>query len=225
MGEVEDSSSKSDHTEQARKRPYQEEREEADCNIQPSACSDCNHNTRIEEDEEDEEDEDPRPAKRRKRHSQLPRQTPAAAEHDISQTSRSHSVIRESELVAEYQEWPFQGFLKRTRIGNDTTYNLEFKLPCMSERLSLPMTVESLDTGSDQEESVNLATRHKTRSYSKISAATSQQQMKRAPWTPDEDTTLRTMKNQGCSWEKIHAALPHRSKGTTQVRYYTKLKK
>ena len=41
---------------------------------------------------------------------------------------------------ADYQEWPFQGFLKRVRIGNETTYNLEFKLPCISERFDLPIS-------------------------------------------------------------------------------------
>ncbi|TGO20650.1 hypothetical protein BPAE_0277g00010 [Botrytis paeoniae] len=30
--------------------------------------------------------------------------------------------------TAEYQEWPFKGFLKRTSVGNVTTYNLEFHL-------------------------------------------------------------------------------------------------
>jgi hypothetical protein len=228
-GEVDDGSSKSDHAKQARKRPYPEEKEEADYSIQPSAYSDCSHNTHIkehngEEDKEDKEDEDLRPAKRRKRHSQLTRQTPVEAEHDISQTSRSPSTIRESVPIAKYQEWPFQGFLKRTIIRNETTYNLEFKLPCMSECLSLPMIVESLDIGSNQEEPVNLATRHKTPSYSKTRAATSRQQKKRALWTLEEDTTLRTMRNDGCSWEEIHAALPHRSKGTIQVRYSTKWK-
>jgi hypothetical protein len=38
--------------------------------------------------------------------------------------------------VAEYQEWPFHGFLKRTRIGDDITYNLEFKLPLTSSQSS-----------------------------------------------------------------------------------------
>ncbi|KAF4636258.1 hypothetical protein G7Y89_g1832 [Cudoniella acicularis] len=32
--------------------------------------------------------------------------------------------------VAEYQEWPFQGFRKRTKIGDDITYNLQtFSVP------------------------------------------------------------------------------------------------
>lgn len=43
---------------------------------------------------------------------------------------------RERVPVAEYQERPFQGFLKRTRIRADKTYNLEFRLPCILERLT-----------------------------------------------------------------------------------------
>ena len=46
---------------------------------------------------------------------------------NTSQTSRSPSII-ETVPAAEYQEWPFQGCLKRTKIGDDVTYNLEFKL-------------------------------------------------------------------------------------------------
>lgn len=62
-----------------------------------------------------------------------------------SRTSRSPSAATEAVPVAEYPEWPFQGFLKRTRIGDDVTYNLEFKLPSISERLHLPIHPEALD--------------------------------------------------------------------------------
>jgi hypothetical protein len=59
----------------------------------------------------------------------------------------SPSATCEALPIAEYQEWPFQGFLKRTRIGNETTYNLEFKLPCVLERLNLPIPGEALAYG------------------------------------------------------------------------------
>ena len=129
-------------------RPYQDESGEAGGNTLPSECGGSSHNTN---DEVDEDDEEPRPAKRRKR----------------------PSAIRQSAPVTEYQEWPFQGFLKRTKIGDETTYSLEFRLPCISDCLSLPMTIRSLDTGSDREGSVNSETCQKTRSYSNIRAATS----------------------------------------------------
>ena len=52
-----------------------------------------------------------------------------------SQTFRSPCAA--TELTAEYQEWPFQGFLQWTKIGDDITYNLEFKLPPISDHLNL----------------------------------------------------------------------------------------
>jgi hypothetical protein len=61
--------------------------------------------------------------------------------------------------VAEYQEWPFQGFLKRTRIGTETIYNLEFRLPSVSECLNLP--IESCDDGSNEEVLATPSTRPK----------------------------------------------------------------
>jgi hypothetical protein len=64
---------------------------------------------------------------------------PINNDNHTSRISRSPSPLAEPAPLAEYQEWPFQGFLKRTRIGNETTYNLEFQLPCISERLNLPV--------------------------------------------------------------------------------------
>jgi hypothetical protein len=58
--------------------------------------------------------------------------------HNTTQTSRSPSTA-ESTPVAEYQERPFQDFLKCTTISNQTIYNLEFTLPhtCKHPHLSL----------------------------------------------------------------------------------------
>jgi hypothetical protein len=47
--------------------------------------------------------------------------------HHTSRASRSPSATTEPVLVAEYEEWPFQSFLKRAKIGDDIMYNLEFK--------------------------------------------------------------------------------------------------
>jgi len=58
-------------------------------------------------------------------------------------------MASEAVPVAEYQEWPFQGFLKRTKIGDDVTYNLEFKLPWISEHLHLPINPAALDINYD----------------------------------------------------------------------------
>jgi hypothetical protein len=68
--------------------------------------------------------------------------------HNTPQTSRSPSAVVESTPVAEYQEWPFQGFLKRTMIGNQTMYNLEFALPRTSEHFHLSLHSEVLGSAS-----------------------------------------------------------------------------
>jgi hypothetical protein len=199
----------------------------------------------------DTDDEDPRPAKRRKLRSAravtpplyLRRSSPVGPplttrpeiddaqsqdnhgcsptfvdeQHCASRTSRSPSAAP----VAEYQEWLFQGFLKRIRIGEEVTYNLEFKLPSISEHLHLPIDPAVLDICSSREAPAKVPT------HSKIHQAPLKPKKGRAKWTKwttEEDATLLQMKNDGCSWEVIHAALPHRSMGTIQVHYSTKLK-
>jgi len=67
--------------------------------------------------------------------------------HNTPQTSRSPSAMVESTPVAEYQEWPFQGFLKRTTVGNQTIYNLEFALPRTSDHSHLCLHSELLGSG------------------------------------------------------------------------------
>jgi hypothetical protein len=55
--------------------------------------------------------------------------TPVDNDYQIApQTTRSPSAV-ESTPIAEYQEWSCQSFLKRTTIGNQTQYNVEFALP------------------------------------------------------------------------------------------------
>jgi hypothetical protein len=146
-------------------------------------------------------------------------------QHPMWEASRSPSATSESVRAAEYQEWPFQGFLKRVRIGSETTYHLEFKLPCISERFDLPISDEGLSVVSNQEAPATPVRRRKRSPHSRIHSTAPSTHMKRAPWTPQEDHRLRMMRDKGCSWEEIHAALPHRSKGTIQVRYSTKLRR
>jgi hypothetical protein len=144
--------------------------------------------------------------------------------HHDSRASRSPSAAPEAAPVAEYQEWPFQGFLKSTRIGEDVTYNLEFKLPSISEHLHLPIDPKALDICSSKEEPAKVPTYHGATAYSKIHQAPFEAKKKRVKWTTEEDAKLLQMREDGCSWEKIHSALPHRSIGSTQVHYSTKLK-
>ena len=88
--------------------------------------------------------------------------------HYASQTSRSPSAATEAVPVAEYKEWPFQGFLKRIRIGDDITYNLEFKLLLISGHLHFPIYPEALDTCPRKEAPVKITIHHNAATYSKI---------------------------------------------------------
>jgi hypothetical protein len=133
--------------------------------------------------------------------------------HYASRTSRSPSTASEAVPVAEYQEWPFQGFLKRTRIGDDVTYNLEFKLPSISEHFHLPINPAALDVN------------HDAAAHSKIHQAPLKPKKSKVPWTEEEDVKLLQMWNEGRSWEYIFAALPSRSEGTIRVRCSTKFKR
>ncbi len=54
-------------------------------------------------------------------------------------------MAEEAVLAAEFQEWAFQGFLKRIRIRDDVTHNLKFKLPLISEHLRLLIDPNVLD--------------------------------------------------------------------------------
>jgi len=142
-----------------------------------------------------------------------------------SRTSRSPSATTELVPVAEYEEWPFYGFLKRTKIGDNIMYNLEFKVPRISEHLNLPINPEALDICSSREAPLKSPIRHEAATYSRLRQASLRLQKKRFRWTSEEDATVLQMRNDGCSWGDIYAALPHRSIGTIQVHYSTKLKK
>jgi hypothetical protein len=132
----------------------------------------------------------------------------------------------ESALVAEYQEWPFKGFLKRTKIGNKTTFNLEFQLLYVPEHFHLPVLSGALGIYYNKETSIEAATPHNIIAHSKVHPAISQRKRKHIKWTPKENETIREMREEdGCSWEEIYAALPHRTPGAIQVQYSTKLKK
>jgi hypothetical protein len=107
------------------------------------------------------------------------------------------------------------------------TFNLEFKLPSISEHFQLPINPAAFDICSSREALAKVQTHPEAAAHSKVHQAPLKPKKGRAKWTKwttEEDTTLRQMKNDGCSWEVIHAALPYRSIGTIQVHYSTKLK-
>ncbi|KAH8595154.1 hypothetical protein B0O99DRAFT_512401, partial [Bisporella sp. PMI_857] len=126
--------------------------------------------------------------------------TPVDDEHNYTlRSSQSPPAPAESTPVAEYQEWPFQGFLKRTKIRNETTYNLEFQLSHVPEHLHLPVLSVALGIRSNKEKSAKAATPHNTIAHSKA-RATLQSKRNRVPYKPEEYETILKMKEEGCSW-------------------------
>jgi hypothetical protein len=77
------------------------------------------------------------------------------------------------------QEWLFQGFLKRIRIGDDVTYNLEFKLPSISEHLHLPISPAALDICSSKEVPAKVPIHHDIAAHSKTRQAPLQPKKRR----------------------------------------------
>jgi hypothetical protein len=174
MGEVVDNNGKPERGQRGQKRRRQDGKEEVSSNIYQSEGSDYSHNTNGEDDEDDEKPRPAKRRKLPSRlthkvltphsatppldsqievddaQSQADPENPSAplddVQHPISRMSQSPPAPIESVLIAEYREWPFQGFLKCTKIGSETTYNLEFKLPCISGRFNLPVNPEALDT-------------------------------------------------------------------------------
>jgi hypothetical protein len=92
-------------------------------------------------------------------------------------------------------------------------YNLEFKLPSISERLHLPINPAALDIN------------HDAAVHSKTYQAPLKLKKSKVPWTKEDDIKLAQMWNEGRSWEYIFAALPRRSEGTIRVRCSTRFGK
>jgi hypothetical protein len=143
-------------------------------------------------------------------------------QHSTPRPSRSPSATAKSVLAAEYEEWPFQGFLKRARIGNQTTFNLEFYVTHLPDNLRLSVPCGALAKNFGIETSEQRRTSHNSRASSK----TRHRKLRRPKmfnlWTEGEDEIL--VKKDGCSWEEISAKLPSRTLGAIQVRYSSKLK-
>jgi hypothetical protein len=143
-------------------------------------------------------------------------------DRDTVQPSRSPSATAESVLAAEYEEWPLHGFLKRTRIGCTTSFNLEFHLTHLPEQVELSSLSQALRSGAGPP--VQHQPSHSAVAHSKTRPVKLRHSTKRVPLTKEEDESLVKMKEEdGCSWEEISDALPSRTSGAIQVRYSTKL--
>ncbi|KAH6706213.1 hypothetical protein BKA61DRAFT_492039, partial [Leptodontidium sp. MPI-SDFR-AT-0119] len=79
----------------------------------------------------------------------------------------------------EYQEWPLPYYIfKRIRIGDNVTYNLEFKLPSISEYLRLPINPGALDFN------------HNAAVHSKTHQAPLKPMKSKVPWKKEEGAKL-----------------------------------
>lgn len=88
------------------------------------------------------------------------------------------------------------GFLKRTRIGTETTLNLEFHLPDLPEHLELSVPFKALSS------SCRRASARPQVSYSAVAFEnalniTLQPLTKQAPWTLEEDAISVKMRKEG----------------------------
>ncbi|KFY42804.1 hypothetical protein V494_02234 [Pseudogymnoascus sp. VKM F-4513 (FW-928)] len=207
------------------------------------------------EDSED-EDEDVRPPRRRRRRRRDSDATETATLKKVhmrsstiaqaetcttrgSTVSRSSPDDADSTLGADYQEYPLQGFLKRVRIGRETTYNLEFKLQDLPN-LFRPSIGLHISNCTSSVESVGGSTNLRVcASHAEKLRPALQKQRKRRPlreqianrsgmkstYSEDDDELLIQLKEKDkLPWDEIAKFFPGRTKGTLQVRYSTKLK-
>ncbi|KAI9808827.1 MAG: hypothetical protein M1827_007202 [Pycnora praestabilis] len=162
-----------------------------------------------------------------------PRHSPPSAKlyrrAQTSYRSPSSSLSSSAETSAtiadaEYEEWPLQGFLKRTKIRHETTYNLEFNLNHTAQLLKITAPPQALGIGCDGEMSIRPISCLSTSSQAKIPQPP-RLQNKCSPFTKTEDMMLVDLKeNQHLPWKEINCRFPNRSVATLQVHYSTKLK-
>ncbi len=144
----------------------------------------------------------------------------------IPYTSLDPSAPVESTPTAEYHEWACQSVLKRTRIGDQITYDIEIQLLNAPEHLHRSILSKAFALRPDKETSIKAATPRNTGAHSQVRPAAVRAKRKRVPWTPEDDAVLREMKEEeNCSWEEIHSQLSHHTLGSIQVHYSTKIKK
>ncbi|CAD6443724.1 04701dda-5036-4cd2-ae65-4a42fd42bf6f [Sclerotinia trifoliorum] len=122
---------------------------------------------------------------------------PIDNDHCYSPRSPRSLSLMEPAPAAEHQEWAFKGFLERTRIGNDTTYNLEFQLQHVPEHLHLPVLSEAMNIGFHKRTFTDVSTPCNVL-HSKVHSARLSAKRKRVPWELTEYETILRMKKDDC---------------------------
>lgn len=126
-------------------------------------------------------------------------------------SSRSPSDTQKSASAAGYQEWPFQGFLKRVTIGNQITYNLEFSLSHVPNHLSLSLHSEVLGTSSWESSAEAVVSRR---------AATSRKPGKEL--TENQESLLAKMIRDDKTWAEIGRHFPGHTLQSLKENFFTK---
>jgi hypothetical protein len=122
--------------------------------------------------------------------------------------SQTSSVPSDAGIFARFEEWPLKNLsLKRITEGDKTTFQLQFD-----------WTPDPSQPHADRPAS------HSKQCRGAPKASLSATRSSSGKWTLEEDSKVRIMRQDGCSWVEIQRALPHRSQGSIQVRYSTKLK-
>lgn len=121
---------------------------------------------------------------------------------------RYSSTNPEPGTGAEYHETPFSGVIKRTTIGRDIYYSLEFKSNALSA--CFPQVMSLLAS--------------KSPAVAPNAIANSKTLSSRERYTSDDDKKIICLKNKGLTWEEIADQFPGRSSKALHVRYSTKLR-
>ncbi|KAF5697999.1 hypothetical protein FMUND_15228 [Fusarium mundagurra] len=128
--------------------------------------------------------------------------------NDIRTPEATPAPAEASMFLAQFEEWSLKDvLLKRITEGGKTTFQLQFEWDHDSCRPNAGRSISHLKNRRRLPETLH--------SSAKSSGGR---------WTSDEDKTVLRMKQDGKSWADIQRALPHRSVGTIQVRYSTKLR-
>jgi hypothetical protein len=117
------------------------------------------------------------------------------------------------------------GFLKRTTIGNEIRYSMEFSLEQLRELYARACPQHTSQAGSNKGSSTRSAGSSRLPAQAKKTRPGPPSQIKGTRFTQEEDAKLIDMKEQkGWSWDEIESAFPGRTRATLQVHYSTKLK-
>jgi hypothetical protein len=192
------------------------------------------------EDEDEDEDDGPRSRKRPRQssedsdgfrnHSHGETSSKIRVSHERRSISTSSSAgpggTKQSLIEADYEEWPMEGFLKRTRVGHELFYSLDFRLN------DIGTTVSATGPSRSPRKPINIQNNRNGRNSpvvlipSKPPRTGLSARKARSRFTVRENKRLIHLKEvSGLSWQEISCHFPGRTMGTLQVHYCTKLKR